>query len=267
MANNEVPVTIKAGMAGVGAIGSVVCKSLKNNGITGMTLAAVSDLRKDLPFDVPNLSFAELADKSDVVIEALPPDIVPDLAKEVLLRGKILVMISGAALLRFPEIREWAEKSSGRIIVPSGALAGIDGVRALKSMGLKSAAIRSTKKPKGFEGAPYVVKEKIDLSQIDRPQRIFAGNAYDAAQAFPANVNVAAILSLAGLGPEKTTVEVWADPQASGNIHEISLEGTYSSMTARTENQPDPANPKTSVLAAHSIIACLRQMTEKVSII
>ncbi len=258
---------LKAGMAGVGAIGTVVCNSLKNNDINGMSLAAVSDIRKNLPFDVPNVSFAELAEKADVVIEALPPDAVPALTKEVLSRGKTLVMISGAALLRFPEIREWAEKSKGRIIVPSGALAGIDGVRALNSMGLKSASIRSTKKPKGFEGAPYVVREKIDLSKITKPQRIFAGNAYDAAQAFPANVNVAAILSLAGLGPEKTTVEVWADPEAKGNIHEIALEGKFTNFTARTENQPDPANPKTSILAAHSIIAALRQMTEKVSVI
>ncbi|HTK84301.1 MAG TPA: aspartate dehydrogenase domain-containing protein, partial [Patescibacteria group bacterium] len=166
-----------------------------------------------------------------------------------------------------PEIKEWAEESRGRIIVPSGALAGIDGVRALNSMGLKSASIRSTKKPKGFEGAPYVVREKIDLETITKPQRIFAGNAYDAAQAFPANVNVAAILSLAGLGPEKTTVEVWADPDAKGNIHEIALEGKFTNFTARTENQPDPANPKTSILAAHSIIAALRQMTEKISVI
>ncbi|HTK85787.1 MAG TPA: hypothetical protein VL625_11960, partial [Patescibacteria group bacterium] len=139
--------TVRAGMAGVGAIGTVVCNALKNNDIYGMSLAAVSDIRKDLPFDVPNLSFAELAEKTDVVIEALPPDAVPALAKEVLSRGKTLVMISGAALLRFPEIKEWAEESRGRIIVPSGALAGIDGVRALNSMGLKSASIRSTKKP------------------------------------------------------------------------------------------------------------------------
>src|ERR1700742_1869403 len=150
--------TINAGMAGVGAIGSVVCNALIENKIPGMRLFALSDVRKDLPFTVPNFGFAELADKSDVVIEALPPDVVPSLAKEVLARDKTLVMISGAALLRFPEIKEWAEKSDGRIIVPSGALAGIDGVRALSSMGLKSASIRSTKKPKGFEGAPYVVR-------------------------------------------------------------------------------------------------------------
>jgi aspartate dehydrogenase len=259
--------TIKAGMAGVGAIGTVVCNALINNDIRGITLSALSDIRRDLPFKPHNLDFAELAEKTDIIIEALPPDVVPSLAREVLSRGKTLIMISGAALLRFPEIKDWAEKSDGRIIVPSGALAGIDGVRALSSMGLKSASIRSTKKPRGFEGAPYIVREKIDLAAITSPQRIFAGNAFDAAQAFPANVNVAAILSLAGLGPEKTTVEVWADPEAKGNIHEIRLEGTFSSMTARTENQPDPANPKTSVLAAHSIIAVLRQMTEKVSVI
>jgi aspartate dehydrogenase len=259
--------TIKVGIAGTGAIGTAVGNALAAGEIEGMELAFISEIRGSTPFSVPNLSFAELAEKSDLIVECLSPDSVPALANEALSRGKTIVMISSAALLRFPDIMARANAGEGRIIVPSGALGGIDGVRALKSMGLRSAVIRSTKKPMAYDGAPYIAAQKIDLGAITVPTCIFSGNALDAAKAFPANVNVAATISLAGLGPEHTKVEVWADPEAPGNTHEITVRGEYSTFTGRIENQPDPKNPKTSMLAAHSIIACLQQMTEKVSVI
>src|SRR4051812_44295436 len=107
---------IKAGVAGVGAIGGGVWKALIQKDIPDMKLAAVADVRKDIPFPVPNLDFAALAEEAEVIVEALPPDIVPSLARAALARGRTLVMISGAALLRFPEIRQWAADSRGRII-------------------------------------------------------------------------------------------------------------------------------------------------------
>jgi len=264
--------TIKAGVAGVGAMGGAVCRALAAGKIPGMRLAAFSEkdeekARRAVSADIPNLDFTALAETCDLVVETLSPDAVPALARAVLARGRTLVMISSAALLRFPEIRTLAEQGAGRLIVPSGALAGIDGVRALASMGMRSATIRSTKKPLAYEGAPFIVESGIDLARIAVPTRLFSGNALEAAKAFPSNVNVAATLGLAGLGQEETRVEVWADPAASGNMHEIEVRGDYSAITARIENMPDPQNPKTSMLAAHSIIACLRQMTEKVSVV
>ncbi len=256
----------KVGIAGVGAIGKTVCTALLNGEIKDMNLTAVAE-SGPVPFDVPNLSFAELAEQCDIICECLPPDIVPALAQDVLQKGKVLVMISSAALLRFPDIHRMANEGHGRIIVPSGALFGLDGVAALRSMGIKGAQIRSTKKPHSYAGAPYILENNIDLDTITTRTRLFAGNALDAAKAFPANVNVAATLSLAGIGADKTTVEVWADPDAPGNAHEITVEGEYSTLTARVDNIPDPANPKTSMLAAHSVIAALKQITDDITVL
>ena len=118
----------------------------------------------------------------------------------------------------------------------------------------------TTKKPQAYSGAPYIVQEGIDLDAIDTPRMIFAGNARDAAAAFPANVNVAATLTLASrLAAEDVRVEVRADPALQANCHEVTVEGRYSTLHFKLENLPDPANPKSSTLAALSIIAALRR--------
>lgn len=253
----------KVGIAGLGALGSAVARALtEGDGIHNMTLHAVSDINLDPAYKVPNVSFDELADQCDLVIECLPPHIVPDLTKAVLSKHKELVIISSSALLLHPEIMEHLRGSQGRILIPSGALAGIDAVRALAQAGIKRARIATTKPPRGFEGAPFIVDNKIDLTKIKTRQQLFSGNAFEAAEGFPANVNVAVTLSLAGIGPERTEVEIWADPAATSNMHEIFVESAYSTVTARVENKPDPQNPKSSVLAGQSIVSLLRGMTE-----
>jgi aspartate dehydrogenase len=253
----------KIGIAGLGAIGSAVARALtEEGGIQDMTLHAVSDLHGTGPLKVPNVSFADLADQCDLVIECLPPHAVPALTREVLSKHKEMIVISSSALLLHPEIMEHLRLSHGRILVPSGALAGIDGVRALAQIGIRNARITTTKKPSGFEGAPFILENKIDLSKITSRQKLFSGNAIEAAHGFPSNINVAVTLSLAGIGPERTGVEIWADPKSKGNTHEIFVESAYSTIAVRIENKPDPKNPKSSVLAAQSIIAMLRGMTE-----
>ncbi|MGB4056992.1 MAG: aspartate dehydrogenase domain-containing protein [Alphaproteobacteria bacterium] len=256
--------TKKIGIAGLGAIGGAVARALTTgDGICDMTLEAVSDVRPDAPtFGAPNVTFEDLAARCDLVVECLPPDAVPSLTKAVLPKNREMILISASALLLHPEIMDHLRVSKGRILVPSGALAGIDGVRAMAQIGIKKARIATTKKPIGFTGAPFIMNNNIDLSRIDKKRLLFSGNALEAAKGFPANINVAVTLSLAGIGPEKTAVEIWADPLAKGNIHEIEVQSTYSTITARVENQPDPANPKSSMLAAQSIVALLRGMTE-----
>ena len=251
------------GIAGLGAIGSAVARALID-GIGGLELIAASDVEPNEEFDIPLVSFEELCERCDIIIECLPPAIVPELAKEALKHQKTLILISSCALLMFPEILDThnsiPKPKQGRIIVPSGALAGIDGIKALKELGIQKSIIASTKHPRGFSGAPYVDKMGIDLTQIQTKTRIFEGNALEASKGFPANVNVAATLSLAGVGAENTQVEIWADPQAKGNSHEITVSGEFSTLTARIENMPDPANPKSSMLAAQSIVAVLKDM-------
>lgn len=254
--------TIKTvGVAGIGAIGKTVCDALIK-GIAGYELRAISDIEEKPEFNVPNLNFLDLCQSCDLIIEALPPHQVSDLARQASNTNKDIIIISSCALLMHPEIIEWNKSSTGRIIVPSGALIGLDGVNALKNIGIQSAKIVSTKPPLGFSTAPYVEKNDIKLKSITSKTKIFEGNALDASKGFPANVNVAATLSLAGIGPEKTKVEIWADPDIKRNTHEIIVESQYSKITARVENEPTPSNPKTSVLAAQSIIAVLQGFTE-----
>lgn len=256
---------IKIGVAGCGALGSIVCKALEQ-GIDSYDFTAVSDVQ-DTPFNVPNISFDELASQCDMVVECLPPAIVPSLAKAVLGQNKTLVMISACAMLLHSEIKDMAEQSKGRILIPSGAIAGLDAISALKVAGIDSATIATTKPPKGLKGAPYVAENNIDLDSLTEPKMIFRGNALEAAKAFPANVNVAATLSLAGIGPEKTFVEVWADPTASGNKHEIIVKGGSSTIRTAVENLPDPTNPKSSMLAGYSIVSALKKQTIMIAVV
>lgn len=249
---------LTVGIAGMGAIGRTVAKALMD-GIKGYRLTHVSDLNPVEGFELPIVDFETLAQECDVIIEALPPKAVTELTEAVFKEGKELILISPSALLINPEILEHHERSNSRIIIPSGALAGLDGVSSLKQMRIKSAKIATTKKPAGYEGAPFIIEHNINLSSITEKQKLFFGNAIDAAKAFPANINVAATLSFAGIGPEKTQVEVYADPHIAGNTHEIEVIGEFSRINIVVQNEPDPANPKTSMLAAQSIIAILKQ--------
>lgn len=252
----------KIGIAGLGAMGSTVARALVN-GINGLTLRAAAEKSAPPPGLVaPIVDFRTLARECDIIVECLPAAAVPALADEVFRAGKTLIVITSAALLIYPEILDHHRRSQSRIIVPSGAICGLDGVRALAQTGIIRSRIASTKRPAGFAGAPFVVEKKIALEEIKEKKLLFSGNALEAAKAFPANVNVAATLSLAGSGPEKTEVEIWADPAASGNSHEITVEGKFSRIYARTDNMPDSSNPKTSLLAAQSIIAVLKATQE-----
>jgi aspartate dehydrogenase len=245
----------KVGIAGVGALGTIVAKAFP---LEGYTLHAVSDLGQP-PIDVPNVDFQTLAAECDVIVECLPAAAVPALATEVLRRGKTLIMISSCALVLHPEIITLAKNSNGRILVPSGALSGLDAVGALNQNLITESKIISTKHPKGFQNAPFVIENKIDLSTVQSRFMIFSGNVLEAARAFPANVNVAASLALAGIGPERTLVEVWADPAAKGNSHEIIVSGGGTTIRSKIDNLPDPMNPKSSMQAGYSIVSALKK--------
>ena len=257
--NNTQSTNKTVGIAGLGAIGSAVGRALLK-GIDGLEWIAASDIKENPEFDIPLVSFEELAERCDIVIEALPPKVVPELAKITLKAQKTLILISSCALIIYPEILDIHKTTNSRIIVPSGALTGLDGVKALKKLGIKKSTIASNKKPSGFANAPYVEEMGIDLSQINTRTKIFEGNAIEAAKGFPANVNVAATLSLAGIGAENTSVEIWADPDAIGNSHAMVVTGEFSTIKCTVENMPDPANPKSSMLAAQSIVAALEDI-------
>jgi len=256
----------KVGIVGVGAIGSAVAKALIE-GIPGLTLHAVSDPAPSFNAPCPNIPQTDLVQQCDLIIECLPPHLVAALTQLCLDHNKDMIMISPSALLINPELESQIKVKNSRLIVPSGALSGIDGVSSLKHLGIKSARIITTKKPQGYAGAPYITDNAVDLSTITTSTQLFQGNARKAATGFPANVNVAATLSLAGIGADNTQVEIWADPQIKGNRHEIEVQGEFSTIRSIIENTPDPQNPKSSMLAAQSIVATLHNLTGNLIII
>jgi aspartate dehydrogenase len=159
-----------------------------------------------------------------------------------------------------------ARKTGARIVVPTGALLGLDAVRAAAEGRVDSVTIESRKPPRGLEGAPWLVRHGIEVGSIAAPLRVFEGNAFDAAAGFPANVNVAAALALAGIGPERTRVEIWADPTITRNIHTIRVEADAARFTMTIENVPSPENPRTGQITALSMLACLRGLVATLKI-
>jgi aspartate dehydrogenase len=160
-----------------------------------------------------------------------------------------------------------AAAGGARIIVPSGALGGLDAVRAAAECGnVHSVTLATSKPPAGLAGAPYIVRNNINLDEIAEKTRLFRGSARQAATGFPANLNVAAALALAGIGPDLTEVEIWADPAATHNTHTVTLDSAAVKFTLTLEGLPAPGNPRTSQLTTLSVLATLRGLVSPLRI-
>lgn len=264
--------TLRVGLAGLGTVGLEVAKRLID-GIDGLTLAAVSvrdveKARRSLPQigDMVALRTLDaLAADCDVVVEALPPAHFRDIAISAIDRGRIFMPLSVAQLLDNWELVERAKAKGTRIVVPSGALLGLDAVRAAAESGITSVKMITRKPPDGLEGAPYLVERGISVANLKAPLKVFDGSARDGAKGFPQNVNVAAALSLAGIGPDKTTLEIWADPGVTRNTHRIEVEANAARFAMTIEGVPS-ANPRTGRLVAPSTIAALRGLVSPLKI-
>jgi len=251
-------------IGGLGAIGLLLARAL-DGGVDGLRLIAVA--ARDQAKATANLSdfaapprlvsLAELAE-ADIVVEAAPAAVFERIATAAIDAGRIFVPASVGALLPRMHLVRRAQATGARIVVPTGALLGLDAVRAAAEGPIESVTIESRKPPRGLEGAPYLVRHGIDLVGLKAPRRVFEGTAFDAAQGFPANVNVAAALALAGIGPIRTRVEIWADPGIDRNIHTIRVEAEAARFTMTIENVPSAENPRTGRITALSMLACLR---------
>ena len=205
----------------------------------------------------------------DIVVEAAAPDVVRAFAARWLDGGaSVLTMSVGAladpALLR--DLAATAERSGCRVLVPTGAIAGLDAIRAARIGGLEIVELRTTKPPRALKGAPYLVAAGVDVEAFIEPTVVFDGSATEAVVGFPANLNVVAALSLAGIGPDRTRVVLVADPTGERNVHEITARGAFGELSVRLENRPMPDNPKTSLLAPLSALALLRRLSDPVEV-
>ena len=179
--------------------------------------------------------------------------------------GKRVIALSVGAILSHPDLIDLARTRGGQIIVPTGALLGLDAVCAAAEGKIESVTMVTRKPIAGLLGAPYLIENNIDISKLTDSKLIFRGSAREAATGFPANLNVAVALSLAGIGPDKTTLEIWVDPTVTRNIHRIVVKSDSSSIDMTIENIPSE-NPKTGRITALSVIALLRKLTAPVRV-
>jgi len=264
---------LRVAIAGLGAIGSELARRLPDE-VPGLELAAVSARDHDKARHtlssfgrdgVPVVAVEELAEHADAVIECAPRQVLETLAESVLGAGKELIVLSAGALLDHPEWIELAERTGGRITVPTGALVGLDAVAAAALADVESLKITSSKPVAGLLGAPEIERLGVDLEGLEEPLCVFAGTARDAARGFPANLNVTVALALAGPGPDRTEVEVWADPHAVYNQHRIELRSSVANLSLMIQNVPSE-NPRTGRITALSVVGLLLKREATLSV-
>ncbi|MGI9491812.1 MAG: aspartate dehydrogenase [Geminicoccaceae bacterium] len=260
------PLTVAVG--GFGAIGREIGGRL-DQGEPGLQLVAVSarDIKKaeaamkDFRRSVAVLPLSDLAAVADVIVECAPASVFRDIAEPALKARRTLVPLSVGALLVHDDLVQLAKANGVRIVVPTGALLGLDAVRAAAEGEIFSATMITRKPPGGLAGAPYLFEKGIDLSTITKPLKVFSGSAREGALGFPANVNVAAALSLAGIGPDRTTLEIWADPDVERNTHHIVVDADSARIEMTIENIPSEINARTGKITALSVLTALKSLT------
>jgi aspartate dehydrogenase len=259
-------------IGGLGAIGLPLARAL-DAGVEGLTLIAVGarDHAKAAANlarfrNKPRIVLLDALSEADIVVEAAPAGVFDQIARGAIEAGRIFVPASVGALLPRMYLLTRAKATGARIIVPTGALLGLDAVRAAAEGPVESVTMVTRKPPGGLAGAPYLKRHGIDVSNLTEPLLVFQGNAFDAAAGFPANVNVAAALALAGIGPMRTRVEIWADPGVTRNTHTIQVEAEAARFSMTIENVPSEDNPRTGKLTALSVLACLRGLVSTLKV-
>ena len=257
---------MRIAIAGLGAIGLKVAEAL-DAGIPGCILTAVSardvaaarDRLSHLKRPAPVVAIDELEPLADLVVECAPAHLLARIVEPFLRAGKKAIVLSCGALLEQDRLVSVARTSGGQIIVPTGALIGLDAVSAAAEGDIRSVRMITRKPVRGLVGAPYLVENKIDIETITEPLLLFEGTARAAAAGFPANLNVAAALSLAGIGADGTRLEIWADPTLARNTHRIEVDSDSAQFSMVIENIPSD-NPRTGRITALSVISYLRKM-------
>lgn len=260
-------------LIGCGAIGRAIAAAFRRGALPGR-ISAVCDSRPEMAEKlaaslrpIPRISLIEGAVRSaGLVVECASVNAVEPVVKAAIRRKRDVVIMSEIGLLWHSDLIARARRAGIRLAVPSGALAGLDALRAASSARLRSVTLTTRKPPAGLESAPFVVKRGMNLRKLRKATVIYSGNVLGAAKGFPANVNVAAATALAGIGPQRTRVRIIADPETTSNSHTLEYEGDFGRATCRIENRPFPENPKTSYMAALSAISALRRLLEGIGI-
>jgi len=268
---------LRIGIVGCGAIGSSLAGAIAKDFKRQAQLCALFDIDNNKAKGLskklsgrPGLAadnLRQLIARSELIVEASSAKASWDIAKKVLSAGKsVMIMSVGGVAKRLARLTALAEHNRAKVYIPSGALCGIDGLKASRIGRIKKVILTTTKNPASFKGVRYVEAKRINLNRMKKDTVLFSGKAGEAVKYFPQNINVAAVLSLAGIGVNNTQVRIIASPKVTQNIHEVRVESVAGTITTRTENVLHPANPKTSYLAVLSAIAMLKQILEPIKI-
>jgi aspartate dehydrogenase len=265
---------LKIGIIGCGTIGREIALACRKKLSGKLDLAAVCDadrhkvtaLKETVGGRVRILDMDPLIKAVDIVVEAASAKISASVLERCIDIRKSVVIMSVGGLLGKEALLKKAASKGVKVYIPSGAICGLDGLKSASAGKIDSVTLTTRKPPRGLQGAPYLVKKGIDVSKIKEETVVFQGSAEDAVKGFPQNVNVAAVLSLAGIGAKKTRVRIVTSPGYTKNIHEIEIAGDCGRIMTRTENVPSKTNPKTSALAFLSAIATLEGATKSVRI-
>ena len=263
----------RIGILGCGVIGTQIAIAI-DSGVIKAQLTHVFDndvskskelvsKLKQKPEIVQNVHLLS-SNPVDLVIEAASQDAVSDNALSILQNKRDLMIMSAGALLDesvFEIISDACKEFKRTVYLPSGAISGIDAIKSVKNE-LDSVILLTTKHPNSLKGAKFFDTSNIDIENISETMVIFEGTATEAVRLFPKNINVASLLSLAGLGSHETIVKIIADPNTDKNIHQIEVKGKFGKITTVVENVPDPNNPKTSRIATLSAIEKLRSICD-----
>lgn len=258
----------RVGIIGCGAIGTGIAEFIHRRLKKKARIVAICDIdskkaeelaRKIKPR--PLISDIDtLIKKSDFIIEAAGVSVSGSVAEKAILHKRDALIMSTGGLLRKASLLSKASMRGSNIYIASGAICGLDGLAAAALGQIKSVTLTTRKPPNALRGSPFLKKRGIDIDNINKETLIYSGTAEAAVKYFPQNINVAATLSLTGIGPKATKVRIVTSPAYTRNIHEVEIEGEFGRIFTRTENIPSRRNPKTSQLAIFSALAKLKEV-------
>ncbi len=256
---------LEIGIVGCGAIGSTLAKLVDEKFSKGAVISALCDIDKSRAQKLADkikkakiVPMDKLFDLCDLVVEASSASISFDVAVKALKKKKqVLIMSVGGVLGKEKRLFELSSKYNAKIYFPSGAICGLDGIRAISLSKINSITLTTTKPVAGLKGVRYLMEKGINLDTIDKETVVFEGFAKQAVEVFPQNINVVAVLSLATRGQVEPRVKIIASPFVTKNIHVIEADSDAAHLEIKCENVPSPDNPKTSYLAILSALAVI----------
>ena len=273
----------RIGIVGCGAIGSALARAIEREDAKRARVVALVDadrkaalaLQQRLPSQPPIVSLPELIRRSDLVIEAATVSVAAEVARRALAANRdVMVMSTGGLLRTRASWQRLAQRSRGHLYLPSGALCGLDGIKAMAVGTITRIRLTTRKAPRALAASPFVRARRLDVNRLRAPTVLFEGSPAQVIRAFPQNTNVAATMALASgalAGGSKrrrpaATVRVVADPSLRSNVHELEVEGDCGRLSVRVESRPSSVNPKTSELAIRSALATVKQLLTPVRI-